>query len=625
MRVQSISRLLIIQLGFFYGSLVASQYLQERETLPAPIVIAPSQEWDGDDGSWSSFPIQVGTPPQLLRVYVSTALHQTSVVLPQGCIATDPTDCANLRGGEFKLNESSTWVKNTANLSTDIYPFLVGEQLGYTGKARLGFDDLTLDWAGAGGPSLKNQTIAGIATKDSYLGVLGLAPRASNFTSFNNPIPSLMQNLKNQSLIPSTSYGYTAGNQYRLNQVLGSLTLGGYDRSKFVPHGITWSLYAQDVRDLTVQIDAITSTTSSSTSSTSLLPKSIPAFLDSSLPYIWLPVEACVLFEKAFNLTWDNATELYTLTDAQHQALSAQNPNITFTLGNLTAGAQVNISLPYAAFDLTAVPPFVANTTKYFPLKRAANYTQYTLGRTFFQEAYVIADYDRGNFSVSQCSWVAGASQDIVAIRPVSVASTTNGTTGGTSNSASHSSSAGAIAGGVVGGLAVLAVAAFLLYRFCIKPRRHAKEAAEAATAAALAGSAEKAAQPAQDTTDPAFFKPELDASSPAALSEMEGQKMQLASVEAAGTPVEIYELPVDMSPQHELPSAEPMGAELPNGREAHEMHQPERFSWEATPVDGVPSQPPRWSWITTPGGAGPSASSEKDVTSPMSPPGPRQ
>ncbi|KAF4631167.1 hypothetical protein G7Y89_g6965 [Cudoniella acicularis] len=588
-------------------------------TFPGLLAVAAARtlaaSGDGDDGSWSSFAVQVGTPPQLLRLYVSTALWQTSVVLPQGCIATDPTDCANLRGNEFMLNESSTWENNTADLSSDIYPFQLGEALGYTGKALLGFDDITLDWAGSGGPSLKNQTVAGIATKDSYLGCLGLAPRASNFTTFVNPVPSLMQNLKNQSLIPSTSWAYTAGNQYRLNQVLGSLTLGGYDRSKFVANDVTWSLYGQDIRDLTVQIDSITSTSGSS--QTSLLPNSIPAFLDSGLPYIWLPAESCALFEKAFNLTWNNDTELYPLSDSQHQALLAQNPNITFTLGNLTAGAVVNITLPYAAFDLTAVPPFVTNTTKYFPLKRAANYTQYTLGRVFFQEAYVIADYERGNFSVSQCSWVANTQQDIVAIRPVTTESSTNtigiGIGTGNSTASTNSTPIGAIVGGVIGGLIVLAIAGFLLYRFCVKPRIHAKEAAEAATAAALAGS-DKPPQPSDDPRDPTYVKPELDGQSPAPLSEMAAKRNEW-TVEADGEAVEIHELPVEIA---EMPSPEPMGAELPNGQEAHEMHQPERFSWEATAVNAQPGRPPRWSWITSPGGERPGASSEKD---PMSPP----
>lgn len=39
-------------------------------------------------------------------------------------------------------------------------------------------------------------------------------------------------------MIPSLSWAYTAGNQYRLNKVLGSLTLGGYDRSKSEPNSL---------------------------------------------------------------------------------------------------------------------------------------------------------------------------------------------------------------------------------------------------------------------------------------------------------------------------------------------------------------------------------------------------
>ena len=40
-------------------------------------------------------------------------------------------------------------------------------------------------------------------------------PRPSNFSSFNDPILSFMQNLRNEDRIPSTSWAYTAGNRYR--------------------------------------------------------------------------------------------------------------------------------------------------------------------------------------------------------------------------------------------------------------------------------------------------------------------------------------------------------------------------------------------------------------------------
>jgi hypothetical protein len=65
---------------------------------------------------------------------------------------------------------------------------------------------------------LKNQTIAGIATEEFYLGVFGINPRPSNFTTFDDPVPSYMKNLRDQSLIPSTSWGYTAGNPYRKSE-----------------------------------------------------------------------------------------------------------------------------------------------------------------------------------------------------------------------------------------------------------------------------------------------------------------------------------------------------------------------------------------------------------------------
>lgn len=80
---------------------------------------------------------------------------------------------------------------------------------------RYGFDNITLGYIGDNGPSLLNQTVAAISTTDFWLGVFGINPRPSNFTSYNDPINSFMWNLKNGNMIPSTSWAHTAGNQYR--------------------------------------------------------------------------------------------------------------------------------------------------------------------------------------------------------------------------------------------------------------------------------------------------------------------------------------------------------------------------------------------------------------------------
>lgn len=148
-----------------------------------------------------------------MKVFVSTSVYQTLVVVEQGCQAAGlPSNCAASRGGEFFLTNSSTWHNNTADLKSNIYPLLVDTQLGYNGRAELGFDSVSL--AGTPETTLKNQTVGGFAATDSYLGLFGIDPRSSIFNT-TPPIPSYLQNLRNQSLIPSLSWGYTAGNQYR--------------------------------------------------------------------------------------------------------------------------------------------------------------------------------------------------------------------------------------------------------------------------------------------------------------------------------------------------------------------------------------------------------------------------
>lgn len=84
---------------------------------------------------------------------------------------------------------------------------------------------------------------------------------------------------------------------------------------------------------------------------------------------------------------------MYFVNDTLHQSLTERNVNFTFQIGNsLTGGPTVNIVLPYASFDLLASYPMVLNATRYFPLQIATNETQYTLGRTFLQEAYAFHD-----------------------------------------------------------------------------------------------------------------------------------------------------------------------------------------------------------------------------------------
>lgn len=169
-------------------------------------------------------------------------------------------------------------------------------------------------------------------------------------------------------------------------KVLGSLTLGGYDQSRFTPNNSSFS-FAPGTTDLVVGIQSIVSTNANGTSNI-LLDSGILAYVDSTVSGLTLPIEVCLSFEKAFGLKYNQTNGFYLVDNALHTTLIEQSANVTFALGSTTTGGKtINITLPYKSFDLELSPPLISDKTSYFPLQRANNTTRYVLGRAFLQEA----------------------------------------------------------------------------------------------------------------------------------------------------------------------------------------------------------------------------------------------
>ena len=99
----------------------------------------------------------------------STASPYTIVALSDSACSTDvfgtvPPDCAVSRGVLFKLKESSSWV--------DVGLYGINQDgvgleanLGYSQRAQFGLEHLGI---GLRGPSVDNQTVAGIATPQPF-------------------------------------------------------------------------------------------------------------------------------------------------------------------------------------------------------------------------------------------------------------------------------------------------------------------------------------------------------------------------------------------------------------------------------------------------------------------------
>lgn len=171
---------------------------------------------DGDVGLWSSFALRVGNPEQTVRVIPSTAGQATWVIAPLGCprgvLGTSISrSCGDSRGGLFNASQSVSWHalgNNSLGLEAN---------LGYGDLTALyGLDTIILGFSDSiGGPKLDAQVVTALAPKHYFNGLFGLNHQATNLTNFTDPHPSALRTMKDNNIIPSLSWAYTAGAQYR--------------------------------------------------------------------------------------------------------------------------------------------------------------------------------------------------------------------------------------------------------------------------------------------------------------------------------------------------------------------------------------------------------------------------
>jgi hypothetical protein len=280
--------------------------------------------------------------------------------------------------------------------------------------------------------------------------------------------------------------------------VPASLTLGGVDLNRFISNEISFDM-ATGFQPV-VSINAISVSSEpfpTSVTKPNWTEKTFPLLessqaelftIDSSTPFLWLPDEVCDAFALALNLTYNDTLQLYLYGNGTDpDVLTDWNMTFTFTLADLPGSSKtLDITLPYDAFNHQLSFPFpTLNATftspavNYFPLRKASNNTQYTIGRMFLQEAYLSVDYERNNFSISQAKFANDAITNVklaAITRPANSLFTgpATGSTGGLSTAAKA---------GIGIGIAILLIAALgLAAFFCVRKRRRTQRGPGSAT-----------------------------------------------------------------------------------------------------------------------------------------------
>ncbi|KAK3079210.1 hypothetical protein LTS18_005456 [Coniosporium uncinatum] len=193
----------------------------------------------------------------------------------------------------------------------------------------------------------------------------------------------------------------------------------------------------------------------------------------------------------------------------------------------------MNVTLPYSALDLSASFPLLqpsgplyeadasgnmishnasaiaeASTVSrpYLPFRRAENENRYVLGRTFLQEAYIIADYERQNFSVNAYQWNSTilSKQNIVTISSVRDETTSS------DNGNSNAFPSGAIAGIAIAIVTLISILLAIL--FLLRRTKHKHKAVELSSDLPHVEETEDSSFAAIDYHD---TKPELDVTRP--------------------------------------------------------------------------------------------------------------
>lgn len=199
-----------------------------KPAIKPPFVLSPSGDFDGNDGKWSTFVINVGDDGtgigQNFKTLISTS---SSLVLVPEQAPWCNNDCAASRGVEvfnskqpsgFETSSShGPW--NEGGLFNIPLPYWWNGNAGNTSlNGTWGQDNVGLGPTSANSQVLAQQFVVGYTDEALYMGSFGLG-RAANDPG-NSPKTPFLVNFadpgqENGSLIPSASYGYTAGASYR--------------------------------------------------------------------------------------------------------------------------------------------------------------------------------------------------------------------------------------------------------------------------------------------------------------------------------------------------------------------------------------------------------------------------
>lgn len=190
---------------------------------PKPVAVAPSGDFDGNDGKWSTFIININSDDKALNGQDFKVLISTSSSLP---LLPAPNeycneDCAAKRGvlpsggGQVEgVRESENWEK-FGTYTVPVPNWYSGDFTGENGTIGGTWGVTNVGLGRSSIQSLVNPKLFAVKYTSNawFMGTLGLS--AGEVGTNGATRPTFLSQFKDRQVIASASYGYTAGAIYR--------------------------------------------------------------------------------------------------------------------------------------------------------------------------------------------------------------------------------------------------------------------------------------------------------------------------------------------------------------------------------------------------------------------------
>ncbi|AEO58186.1 hypothetical protein MYCTH_2305377 [Thermothelomyces thermophilus ATCC 42464] len=239
--------------------------------------------------------------------------------------------------------------------------------------------------------------------------------------------------LKDQNMTTSSSFGLHYGSAASAAKMTGSLLYGGYDRNRVVGKmlSIDGDLFKPvTLQDISILVIQGSSPFNSATAISGLLAQGnssissagLPVILDPCSPYLTLPKSTCDSIAAHLPVSYNASLGLYlwNTSSPRYAPVVTSASTLSFTLMGASNTESLTIHVPFRHLSLNLTAPFTATfePVPYLPCF-TGGVGAYALGRAFFQDAFVGANWEKRKVWLAQAPGPnIPAGVDAVSIQP---------------------------------------------------------------------------------------------------------------------------------------------------------------------------------------------------------------